>query len=230
MRLPRISLNTGAHSWDLLESWAPRQEPPTALTISSLPPLSSQDDNIMRSLQLFQNVMWLRTLAILPSETLNKHLDALICPRSDFTHQLLGQIYLLHFGRLLCWRLSTKPGIVWLSLWLPTLFSSLLLRETRWNLSLFWKHAHLFMLLPCGRPLCLSLNSSAQFYAYMSPTHCLQGRQTPMNLEARGPEPNVHHPLMASQANVPVSLPLGEERVFYRTIRVYRSKIGRGST
>lgn len=88
-------------------------------------------------------------------------------------------------------------------------FSLLLLRETRWNLSLFWKHAHLFMLLSCGRPLCLSLNSSAQFYAYMSPTHCLQIRETPINLEARGPEPNVHHPLMASQANVPVSLPLG---------------------
>lgn len=88
----------------------------------------------------------------------DKHLNALICPCSNFTHQLLGQKYLLHFGRILCWRLSTKPGTTWLCLW-----------GTSGDPTLFWKHAHLFMLLPCGRPLCLSLINSAQFYAYTYP-------------------------------------------------------------
>lgn len=48
----------------------------------------------------------------------------------------------------------------------------------------------------------------------MPPAHCLQVRQTLVNLEARGPEPDAHHHLMASQTNVPVSLPLvGRMRV-----------------
>lgn len=42
-------------------------------------------------------------------------------PRSDFTHRLLGQKHLLHFERLLHWRLSMEPSIIWLSLWLPAL-------------------------------------------------------------------------------------------------------------
>lgn len=63
---------------------------------------------------------------------LNNHLNTLICPCSDFTHQLLGQKHLLHFGRILCWRLSMEPSSTWLSLWLPTL-PPLSSRETRGN-------------------------------------------------------------------------------------------------
>lgn len=40
-----------------------------------------------------------------------------------------------------------------------------LLQREKIKLGLFWKHAHLFMLLPHGRSLCLSLNSSAHFSA-----------------------------------------------------------------
>ena len=60
-----------------------------------------------------------------------------------------------------------EPRTTWLSLWLPALPppSSW---ERQDEVGFFRKHAPLLTLLPWGRPLCLSLNSSAHFSACVS--------------------------------------------------------------
>lgn len=54
----------------------------------------------------------------------------------------------------------------------------------------------------------LELTQQCTVLCLRVPDSLPQVGQTRRNLEARGPEPNVHPPLVASQANVPVSLPL----------------------
>lgn len=90
-----------------------------------------------------------------------------MCPCSDFAHRLWGRNTFYTLEEFSAGDFLWNPASHGLVSDCQLFLLRLLARE-KMKLGLFWKHAHLFTLLPCGRSLCLSLNSSAHFSACVS--------------------------------------------------------------
>lgn len=88
----RFPLAEEPHSWDFLSYWALRQGPHMALTLFSPIPLSPgwQHHEISTAVPKCHVTEDTGHPALRDTD---KHLNALICPCSNFTHQLLGQKY-----------------------------------------------------------------------------------------------------------------------------------------
>lgn len=75
---------------------------------------------------------------------------------------------------------------------------------------------------PMEGPSAWAYTVAHTFFCLRAPAHGFQVQQTLVYLEARRPEPNAHHSMMASQTNVPVSLSLVARTSFVRNNRNLR--------